>query len=117
MRCLLLACGQFPKEILRDLGNEAFWALAEAEAGDPALTDFPAYHLPMDPLKPARVQTISFDYWQGFDCILDYFTDLIRDGDEVHAFCLPRDPAQRETLSLLDGICALAGARLRLHLF
>ncbi len=116
-RYLFLACGQFPAEFLRDLGNEAFCAVAEVEADDPALTDFPAYHLPMAPLRPARVQTIGFDYWQRFDCTLDYLTDLIRAGDEVHAFCLSRDPAQRDVLTLMDGVCALAGARLRLHLF
>ena len=114
-RYLFLACGQFPKEFLRDLGNEAYWTLVEVEG--PVLTDFPAYHLPLGSLKPPRVQAIGFDYWQGFDCIIDYFKELIQPWDEVHAFCLARDTAQRDTLSLLDSICALAGARLRLHLF
>ena len=86
MRYLFLACGQFPEEFLRDLGNEAYWTLVEVEG--PVLTDFPAYHLPLGSLTPPRVQTIGFDYWQDFDCIIDYFKDLIQPWDEVRPACV-----------------------------
>lgn len=119
-RALMLSCGFFPDHMLPLLDQEAaecFIGLKYGDAPARVVCDFPVYELRFSWCGTVPDELVGWPFWADFSSDLDYYAALIRPGDEVHAFCFPRDPAHRDLLALMNRVCAACGAVHRLHLF
>lgn len=120
MRALMLSCGYFPDNMLALVDQRAWDCFAHIKYGDrPALVvcDFPVFGLSHSWHYTVPDELVGTAYWEGFSSDRDYYEALIHPGDEVNSFCLARDPAHRDILSLMNRICVDCGVPQLLHLF